>query len=74
MDLYLLINTLYGETVLLPLQVRLITQKKIHRILSKTTNSKQQKLKQLWTDYENYDIITSKYLSKCSELADHGEN
>ncbi|KAG0711034.1 hypothetical protein GWK47_021558 [Chionoecetes opilio] len=74
MNLYLLINTLYDETKLLPLQVRLITQNKICRIQSKKTQSKQQKLKQLWTDYENHDMITSEYLRKCSELADHGED
>ena len=74
MNLYLLINTLYDKKKLLPLQVRLITHKKICRIQSKKTQSKQQKLKQLWTDYENHDIITSEYLRKCSELADHWED
>ncbi|MPC60775.1 hypothetical protein E2C01_054831 [Portunus trituberculatus] len=73
MNLYLLINTLYDETKLLPVQVRLITQKKICRIQCKT-QSKQQKLKQLWTNYENHDIITSEYLRKCSKLTDHGDD
>ncbi|XP_050723834.1 uncharacterized protein LOC127002187 [Eriocheir sinensis] len=41
MNLYLLINTLYDETKLLSLQVRLIKQKKICRIQSKKTHSKQ---------------------------------
>lgn len=73
MNLYLLITTLFDETKLLPLQVRLVAQN-LCRIQNKKNKSKQQKLKQLWTDYENHDIITSEDLRKCSDIADHGED
>lgn len=74
MNLYLLISCLHEETQLLPLQMKLIAQKKLCKRNSKKQDSKQKKLKNLWTSYENHDITTSDYLKECSTLADHGED
>ena len=54
--------------------VRTKAQKKVYKRQSKKQDSKQQKLKQLWTAFENHDIITSDYLKECSSLADHAED
>lgn len=57
MNLYLLlITSLLDTTKLIPLQGRLVAQKSCS-IQSKNNNSKQQKLKHLWTDHENHNIV-----------------
>ena len=69
-----LISPTTNFTLDVPIQMKLISQKKLCKRQSKKQDSKQQKLKQLWTAYENHDIITSDYLKQYSSLADHGED
>ena len=74
MNLYLLITSLHEETKLLPTQMKLVSQKKLYKRQSKKQDSKLQKPKQLWTAYEDHNIITSDYLKQYSSLADHAED
>ena len=76
MNLYLLIQLLHDEALLLPLQVRLVAQHKLYRHQSKVAKSKQESLKKLWQEYEKADrtMTTSEYLRRCSELTDHSED
>ena len=75
MNSYLLVKILHEEALLLPLQVRLVLQKKLYRHRSKNSKTKQAKLKALSCAYEHTDrtLTTSEYLRECANLADHVE-
>ena len=72
-NLYLLIGLLQKETSLLPLQVRLVAQRKLYRARRTENHHKQETLRELWKSYERDQLTTSEYLRRCAALADHTE-
>ena len=74
-NMYLLVERLHEEATLLPLQVRLVSQKKLYRNRSKLQESKESALKDLWAEYgqDNRTLSTSEYLKRCARLSDHSE-
>ena len=75
-NIYILIQTLKEEASLLPLNITLVSQRKLYRFQKKSTVEKRETLRQLWREYnsENRDITTSEYLRRCAALSTHSED
>ena len=77
-NLYVLLGLLHKEATLLPLQVKLVSQKKIYRRQRKEHRSREEKLRKLWDEYamENRTLTTSDFLRQVSQLSesDHSED
>lgn len=69
--MYFLISILYDEANRIPIIVKLVKQKKMHRYQRKHAVKKQIDLDDLWMKYENKFISTSDFLNRCGELMDH---
>ena len=67
-NLYVLLGLLHKEATLLPLQVKLVSQKKIYRRQRKEHRSREEKLRKLWD--ENRTLTTSDFLRRVSQLSD----
>ena len=74
LNLYLLIQLLHKEASLLPIQIKLVQQKKLYRQQRKSQKTKYQRLELLTTQYVNEEIDTSSFLIKCSSLAEYSED
>ena len=68
-QMYTLINTLYKEAQLVPVQVRLVKDRKLKKYQRKVFKNIQGRLFRLWEQYENREIKTSELLSACSHLS-----
>ena len=74
-NLYILLSILQKEAVLVPLQVKLVSQKKVYRRQRKENRSREQRLRELWSQYSeaNRTMTTSEFLRQVSQLTDHTE-
>ena len=66
-NLYVLLGLLHKEATLLPLKVKLVSQKKIYRRQRKEHRSREEKLRKLWDEYAmaNRTLTTLTFLDEC---------
>ena len=67
--MYMLINNLYSEAKLVPVQVQLVRERKLKRHQRKAFKNMQGRLFDLWDRYTRNEIKTSQLLSACSHLS-----
>ncbi len=65
---YHLVKSLHDEASLLPLQVRLVSEKKLKKRQRKATRSMQAMIFGIWDDYTAGQISTSRLLKKLSAV------
>ena len=61
-NMYILISTLHKEAATIPLQRKLIAEKKLYRQQKKSTTIRQKTLQELWTKYDARDLTTYDFL------------
>ena len=72
LQFYLLISfsLLYKEASLLPTQIKMVSEGKLHRYQRKNSRAIQGKLFRLWSDYETGTVSVNGLLKKCGGI--HG--
>ena len=66
LQFYLLVKLLHSETILVELQVELVSQAKLTRIQRKRYRDMQSKIIRLWDRFVNDEIDSYRLLKKCS--------
>ena len=66
LQFYLLVKLLHSETILVELQVELVSQAKLTRIQRKRYRNMQSKIIRLWDRFVNDEIDSYRLLKKCS--------
>ena len=68
MPFYLMVKLLHDEAVLVPVQVRLVSDSKLKRHQSATFRNLQRKIFLYWDQYESGDKSAQQLLRACSML------
>ncbi len=68
LSFYLLVTLLYHESRDIPLQCKLVKEKKLRRQQRKSAKQTQGRLMQLWEDYGAHRLTTSELLSRCGKI------